>query len=208
MTRDELDRRLTARIQDGFCWASEAPIEIFEENVTGEARVTCTFSSGAVGLVFRLEKVGFPFLRQAKSVDWLVLVHLPDGGLSAHLIECKRTVNQGKWHDIKEQMAASVTRGLALAGALGSEIRRFHCYTAYRNDRVSPQRSPDPVLEKLPVGPAATTRGEEADVREARIGELDWYAAEIRLDGLDVHVAHRRVQLEQSSGFGRIDLSV
>jgi hypothetical protein len=203
VTREELARRLAARIEDGFCWVSEAPIEVFEETAGGEARVTCTLSSEGVCLVFRLDEVGFPFLRQRKAVDWLVLLHVLDGSIDAHLIECKRTVSSGSWREIKSQMASSVTRGLALAGALGAQIRRFHCYTAYRNDRLST----DPVFARLPLGPGAVARAEPAETRGARLGHLDWEATEIVLEGMDTRVSHQRVPLDPVTGVGQVELS-
>lgn len=208
MKRDQLASMLASRIAEGICWVSEDPIEIFEEASTGEAHVGCTFSPGSVGVFFRLDMVGFPFLRQKKSVDWLVLLHHPDGSLDAHLVECKLTVNAQSWHKTKDQMASSVTRCLALAGALGAEIRRFHGYTAYRNDRLSAPRSPDPVFSRLPLGPAAVAREEPTETREARLGQRDWQADEIRLEGVGTPVAHRRILLDPISGIGKVELQV
>jgi hypothetical protein len=206
VTRDDLASRLAARIADGVCWMSDDPVVIYEDATDGEARVTCTFPPGGVGLIFRLDEVGFPFLRQRASVGWLVLLCLPDGSMDAHLVECKRTVNWRKWHEIKGQMAASVTRCLALAGALRVEIRRFHGYTAHRNDRLSVPRSPDPVFTRLPLGPGAVAREEPAETREARVGQLDWDADEIRLEEVGAAVPHRRVPLDPLSGVGRLEL--
>jgi hypothetical protein len=212
MTRDELGRRLAARIADGVCWVSEAPIPVFEESSDGAAEISCTWpseaASGATGVAFRLDKMGFPFLRQRKAVDWLLLLHFTDGSIDAHLIECKRTVGADQWREIKLQMASSVTRGLALAGALGVQIRRFHAYTAYRNDRLSTHRSPDPVFIRLPIGPGAVAREEPAETRGARLGQLDWEAAEILLEGVSPRVSHVRVPLDPGTGSGQVELSV
>jgi hypothetical protein len=206
--RDQLANMLASRIADGVCWVSEAPIDIFEEASDGEAHVTCTFAPGSVGVFFRLEGMGFPYLRNQKSVDWLVLLHHTDGALDAHLVECKRTVNAQTWRKTKDQMASSVTRCLALAGALGAEIRRFHGYTAYRNDKLSAPRSPDPVFSRLPLGPGAVAREEPTETREARVGQRDWQAADILLEGFDTPVTHRRVLLDPSSGIGNVELFV
>jgi hypothetical protein len=207
VTRDNLARRLAARIADGVCWVSEEPVDVFEEASGGEARITCAFAAGEVGLIFRLDEMSFPFLRQKAAVDWLVLLHLPDGAFDAHLVECKRTVTWRKWHEIKGQMASSITRCRALAGALGGEIRRFHGYTAYRNDRLSTPRSPDPVFSRLPLGPGAVAQEEPAETREARAGHLDWEAGDLRLEGVGAVVPHRRVQLDPLSGVGSVVLS-
>ena len=172
MTRDELERRLAERIADGFCQIGEAPIEIFEEAAAAKARVTCTFTAARVGLTFQLDKVGFPFLRRQKSVDWLVLVHLPEGLVDAHIIECKTTMGVSTWLDVKDQMSSSVMRTLALAGVLEAQIRRFYCYTAFRNDRLSVRRSPDPLLMRQPLGSGV----EPTETRPARAGQLDWEA--------------------------------
>ena len=206
MTRGDLVQSLAARIAYGVCWVSEDPVVLYEEALEGEARVTCALPPGRIGLVFRLDRVGFPFLRQKASVDWLVLLHLPDGSLDAHLVECKRTVDAGRWRETRGQMASSVTRCLALAGALGGTIRRFHGYTAYRNERLSPPRSPDPVFARLPVGPGAVAREEPAETREARVGQLDWETDEIHLEGAGAPVPHQRVPLDPGSGVGRVDL--
>jgi len=100
-------------------------------------------------------------------------------------------------------MAGSITRSLALAGALRAEIRRFYCYTAYRNDRLSRRGAPDPLLARQPLGSVS----EPAETREARAGQLDWEVDEIRLEGVDTPVSHRRVQLDPASGTGRVELA-
>ncbi len=206
MKRDDLTSRVATRIKEGLCWASEEPIEIFEDVREGEARVTCTASVDGLCLVFQLDRVGFPFLRQQKSVDWLVLVHLPDGSMDAHLVECKRKVNAHTWSDVKSQMASSVVRSFALAGVLNASIRRFYAYTAYRHDNLSARRSPDPIFARLPVGSGAVAGQEGTETRQARLGQLDWEAPEIVLQGVDAPLVHRRVQLDQASGVGRMEL--
>lgn len=207
MTRDELGRRLAARIESGYCWACEGPFDLFEEIRGGEGRLTCTLPPGACGLVFHLDKVGFPFLRQRTSVDWLVLVHLPDGWVDAHLVEFKTTVNAYKWHETKGQMTSSVTRARALAGALQAPIRGFFSCTAYRNDLLSARCSPDPVFARLPIGSGAVARGEPEETRNVRAGALDWQVGAITLDGLDGPVPHRRAPLDPASGVGQVELA-
>jgi hypothetical protein len=198
----DLERRIAERIADGYCQIGKAPIEIFEDAKEGQARVTCAFSAAGVGLWLRLDKVGFPFLRRQKSVDWLVLVHLPAGSMDAHLIECKTTMGSKQWLEVKDQMSSSVVRALALAGALEVQIRRFFCYTAYRHDRLSIRRSPDPFLMRQPLGSCA----EPAETRRARTGQLDWEADEIRLDGVGTPIPHRRVPLDPDMGTGQAEL--
>jgi hypothetical protein len=204
--RDDLTSRVAARIKDGLCWASEDPIEVFEDAKEGEARVTCTASAESLCLVFRLDRVGFPFLRPQKSVDWLLLVHLPDGSLDAHLVECKRKVNAHTWSDVKSQMAASVLRSFALVGALNATIRRFYGYTAYRHDNLAPSRSPDPIFARLPIGSGVVAGQEATETREARLGQMDWESPEILLQGVEAPITHRRVQLDQASGKGQTAL--
>jgi hypothetical protein len=203
VTRDELGQRLAARIAEGFCWVGEEVVEIFEDSADGEARVTCALPPGGVGLVFRLDRVGFPFLRQRSAVDWLLFVHLTDGSVDAHLVEFKRTVNPFKWREVKEQMASSVTRTRALAGALGVEVREVHCYTAFRRDFLSLPATLAPVLVRSPVGSEEVARAEPAETHTGRLGQRDWGAPEISIDGVDTPVLHRRIQLDPTTGVGQ-----
>jgi hypothetical protein len=207
VTVADLGKRLDARIGDGFCWVSQAPISLYEELSDGEAQVTCAFSPDAVCLVFKLDRVAFPFLRPQRSVDWLLLLCHPDGLIEAHLVECKRKIDSKSWRDIKEQMSSSIIRALTLGGALGVEVARFFCYTAFRNDRISSRSSPDPVFAKIPIGPAEVAAAEPAASREARAGGFDWRGATIRIGTIDADVPHEKVQLDVATGVGRIDLA-
>jgi hypothetical protein len=203
MTRDELGLCLGARIAEGYCWVCEGLVEIFENIVGAEGLVACTLPSAGVGLIFQLDKVGFPFLRQQKTVDWLLLVHLPDGSIDAHLVEFKTTVGLTTWRDVKEKMASSVTRARALVGALGVALRDVHCYTAFRNAKLSVPVARNPALTRGLIGSEDVVRAERADTRTARAVQLDWEAPEISIDGVDTPVLHRRIQLDPTTGVGQ-----
>jgi hypothetical protein len=103
-------------------------------------------------------------------------------------------------------MNSSVVRALTLGGALGVEVARFFCYTAFRNDRLSPRSSPDPVFAKVPIGPARVAAAEPAASRDARAGEFDWRDATIWMDAIDAHVPHAKVKLDAATGVGQIVL--
>jgi hypothetical protein len=113
-------------------------------------------------------------------------------------------VNPDKWREIKGQMAGSITRSLAVASVLRAKIRRFYCYTAYRNDRLSRRAAPDTLFARQPLGSGS----EPAETRGARVGQLDWEVDEIRFEGLDAPVPHHRIQLDPASGTGRVELAV
>lgn len=191
---DSIQRNLYT-ILDG----SEVLIEDLSEQ--GEARVTCALPQGAIGMNWRIESPRpFTFLKEGKAADGALMLQLADGTFEAHIMECKRTVNQEKWKEIKQQIRCSLIRLRALAGVMGIQFNRVVCYTAYRRDMLAPG------AVKLPVGRLQSQQADQDENLEALRQQTDWEEPEIQLRNFPTRFLHRKVKLDDQAGTGRVDL--
>ena len=181
-----------------------AKVTVAEQAVAGEANVECSLPEGSLCVQWSFYG-GFPFLKVDKNADGALLVRRDDGTYEAHVIECKRSVDQTKWSEILQQMRWTLSKLMALSGALGIHLERAVFYTAFRNDRLSTVSSPNPILAKLPV----ETEGPPEDVRElnrARQLQLDWENDDITLGDFEGRFAHTKIALD-GRGNGSIGLA-
>lgn len=149
---DELDSRLS--------WALDCKmdtrIEIAEPEKTGKGRVVFTSSNQCIHLPLAGDSITWLKVRNAGSMK-LNPDSCADGlfieltGVSAriHIVELKKTVNLGKWDDIKSQFAGMVKQGLALVGVLGISVTEFVLYTAYWKDDLTPKETATIFAEKF-----------------------------------------------------------
>src|SRR5207248_4484640 len=99
----------------------------------------------------------YTFLKNAENRDGAVLLHRmsddeADDRFEAHVLEIKITITHQTWSKAKVQMRWSLHRLMAIAGTIGARVGRVRCYTAFRDDELSPLSSPDPAMNKLPIG--------------------------------------------------------
>ena len=178
-------------------------VTIAEQAVAGEAKVECSLPSESLCIQWNFHG-GFPFLKVDKNADGALLIQRNDGTHEAHVMECKRTVDQTKWSEILQQMRWTLSKLMALAGALGVHLDRAVFYTAFRNDRLSTVSSPNPIFAKLPIetdAPAEIVR----DIGRARQLQIDWENDDISLGDFEGRFAHRKIELD-GDGNGAIGL--
>src|ERR1700733_299953 len=77
-------------------------IHIVEDEPGGRADVAYVVPEGCSAVRFWPDGM-FSFLKEDKTADGALLVCRDDGGYEALIIECKRTVDQKRWHDIARQ---------------------------------------------------------------------------------------------------------
>ncbi len=166
-------------------------VTIMEPNADGEAEVSLSAANQLL-LVKTTEKNALGYLKQKKVADGTVCEFLTDTAVTLHLIECKRTVTAKKWIHVKEQFQGALLNAFAVCGLLNvNDIREVRLYTAYRNDRLSAEHSPNPVLMKMPVGSRQLTVAQ------------DWQDDSVVV--LDQQFRHQKIQLD-SEGRAAVSL--
>jgi hypothetical protein len=201
---------LISRQQGPFYAIVEPPTKaiIEEPQVAGEARVECTLPDGSRCVQWNLQTGMFQFLQEEKNADGALLVWRADGtvdgSFDAHVLECKRTVDQRKWADVLQQMRWTLARLLAVAGTLGVPIARARFYTAYRRDLLSSDSSRNPALPRIPIAGGAPPHGE---LDRARRQQLDWENDDLVMEGFAGRFPHRKGKLDDATGRGAVDLS-
>jgi hypothetical protein len=150
----------------------------------------------------------FGFLKDKKNADGALLVWRDDGSrdgcFEAHVMECKKTVDQSKWNDILQQLRWTFMRLRAVSGALGVPLRRVTFYTAYREDKLSSTSSRNPVLPRNPIT-SRFAKPEEVIDRPRQL-QMDWQNDDIALGDFEGRFAHRKIELD-GLGNGAIGLS-
>ncbi len=170
---------------------------IVEREVAGEAEVDCPAPEGCAWIHFRIEGTGlFSFLLEDKNADGSLLLCRQDGGYEAHIIECKRTVDQTNWSKIGKQFLWTLGRLLALAGVLGIALEQVTLGTAFRRDRLSEDESPNPTRGRPLLDDAAAPDEEERTLTEARRQQLAWMSDEVRLPGFVDPFPHVKIPLD------------
>lgn len=180
--------------------------KIIEEEASGEAEVTCMVPEGCRCIQWTLIGGLFGFLKENKSADGALLVLRPDGAVEAHILECKRTVDQKKWGDVSKQMGSTLARLMALVGTLGERIERVHLYTAFRDDQLSEDESANPVDLRRTVGGPEERSEREREHDWAWRKQREWMADRVRLPSFAPTFEHRKVQLDRASGRGAVTL--
>lgn len=216
-----LEERLRAHVQPTVLVKSrgEAPFYtlveppskaiVEEPQSAGEARVECTLPDGSRCVQWNLQTGMFRFLQEEKNADGALLVWQSDGSedgsFEAHIMECKKTVDQTKWAEILQQMRWTLARLLAVAGTLGIPIVKARFYTAFRRDRLSSDSSRNPALPRIPIEGGSPRRGE---LDRALRQQLDWESDDLAIEGFMGRFHHRKVQLDAASGAGAVNLAV
>jgi hypothetical protein len=197
--RERLDKLFDAG--KGPRWSLvDGPGEVVveEQAKDGLAAIRCRFPEGFRVIAWRHEPRDFWPIASDKNADGAMLVVRPDGALEAHVhvMECKQTVNASEWRKALLQLEWTVTRLLAVAGALHERVERVVLYTAYRKDALSLDESPDAELFKLPL-----EDGENEIARRDR----SWMLTEVLLPGWASPFPHEKVR-KDGRGHASVDL--
>lgn len=129
------------------------PGEVFvdEKDLPGRARIGCRFGEGMLVIQWHLQDGDLRLIGGKKNADGAILVVRPDGALEAHVMECKQTVNSGKWGDVLQQFGWTVIRLLAIAGALHERVERVVLYTAFKTNALAAEQSANPEEFRIPL---------------------------------------------------------
>jgi hypothetical protein len=179
---------------------SPGQVLVVERNKAGEAEIEFTVPAGCTCILWRLPTGLFEFLREDKNADGPFLVQRSDGQFEAHIVECKKTVDQKKWSDITEQMRWTLCKLMALAGALGVQVEEAVLYTAYRFDKLSEHESPNPAAAKRLIGDPDAQSPEEVEYTEARRQQLAWERDQVPLRGFVAAFRHHKIRLDEATG--------
>lgn len=148
-------------------------------------------------------KDSMPFLLEAKTADGAIVLCRDNGSYEAWIIECKKTVDQSKWNEIHKQFRGTLGRLLALAGVLGIEFLKVGFGTAFRDDKLSEDESPNPAQGKWMLGPAEDE--EQRNQNRAAREQMAWMRDQVRVDGIEEIFEHRKIRLD---GQGRGELGI
>lgn len=208
--RGDIERRFTAHVRDKSKAKDgrEAPTYSFvrhpekavvvEQEKSGEAKIECSLPEGAVCIQWNLQDGLFLFLKGTRNADGALLIWRDDGSrdglLDAHIMECKKTVDQSKWNDILQQLRWTFMRLRAVSGALGVPLRRVTFYTAYREDKLSSDSSRNPVLPRNPITSRFATPDDT--IERPRQLQMDWQNDDITLGDFDGRFAHCKIELD------------
>lgn len=165
-----------------------------ETAVPGEATVAFTLPEGSLCIQWNLPTGMFRALKEEANADGAFILRRADGGFEAHVVECKRTVNQRKWSEVRKQMRWTLARLRGIAGVLGIELRRGVLYTAFRKDDLSPDSTRNPIALRRPV---VLRAAEDAGIDWARRVEREWVEDELTLAGFDGHFEHHKIELDE-----------
>lgn len=82
------------------------PDEVIVEETQkeGAARIVCLVPEGFVAIPWRLQSGDLRPIGSEKNADGAMLLLRPDGGIEAHVMECKQTITSTKWKDVLEQL--------------------------------------------------------------------------------------------------------
>jgi hypothetical protein len=179
--------------------AGDSAVTIEETTDDGRAEVTFTAPPGWRIEKLALERCAFTWLEEQFSADGILLARPSDGSWQAHVVECKRTVTDGKWQKVQRQLRGSCLRLLAVNGVLGLELGKITLYTAFRRESIS-ARTPDFTLATPPPGRTGTN--------ERFAQRLAWQAGTLAIDGFGP-LEHHRIQLEdRGDDVGRATVSL
>lgn len=200
----DLEKQLKSSVQDSLyrIVIGPSPVVVEETAKDGRARVVFEPAEGARCVEWHVQQRLFNFLKEDKNADGAFFVQCRERSFEAHIVECKRTINQDSWDKAKRQMRWTLLRLRALAGVLGVELASVVCYTAFCEDELHPDSSPDPAEGKIPIGDEEPLSPEDAEAQLALRRQFDWEGDEVNLRDFEGAFPHRKLPLELKEGVG------
>jgi hypothetical protein len=160
-------------------------------------RVDCSLGGATYGIHLRLKPEDVQFLRERVCADFALLLARGDEAFEAHIVELKKTVREKDWTHVQEQLEWAAVRMLAIGGVLGVQIHGVTVYTAFCNDKLSRESSPNLVGMKIPVGPTDISSS-DANLRRWAEARLSWERGHVRMDVFGRDVEHRRIRANEA----------
>jgi hypothetical protein len=200
----DLEKQLNCTIQDSLykIVIGPSPIVVEETAKDGRARVIFEPEGDVRCIEWLIQRSLFAFLKEDKNADGAFFVQRSESSFEAHIVECKRTINQDSWHKAKRQMRWTLIRLRALAGVLGIELANVVCYTAYCDDELQADSSPDPAESKISIGDEEPSTPEDIEDQQTRRRQFDWDGEEVHLRDFDSAFPHRKLPLQLNAGVG------
>jgi hypothetical protein len=200
----DLERQLKCSIQDSLykIVIGPSPIIVEEAAKDGSARVSFEPQGGVRCIEWRISQGLFKFIKEDKNADGAFFVQRSESSFEAHIVECKRTINQESWNKAKLQMRWTLLRLRALAGVLGFELANVVCYTAYCDDELQAESSPDPAETKIPIGDDEPAIPEDVEIQRTLRRQFDWQSEQVHLRDFDDPFPHRKLPLQLNEGVG------
>lgn len=173
-------------------------LRIVETQKDGEADVRCEVPAGCTCVVFHLHGQDglFEFLLRSSNADGTFLFARADGTVGAWIVECKWTISASSWEHARRQFRWTLARLLAVAGVIGVEIQSVSLTTAFREDQLSPEGSPNPAVYKVPLGEVEPSEDGEVPRNPAARARLAWLSGRVPLTGYRGEFAHTKLQLD------------
>lgn len=171
-----------------------ARVLVEETEAEGEAALDLGLPDGTTCLVLHLPTGLFGFLAEDKNADGALLLVLADGSVEAHICECKKTVDSSQWTKALRQMTWTLVKLRALAAALGEQLAGAVFYTAFREDSLAEDSSPNPAGAERIVGVPESAPEAELDV--GRRNQLQWMRDGLRLRGFEGAFRHHKIKLD------------
>jgi len=92
-------------------------VKVIETNESGKAEIIFT-SVHKLMKICLSEDNRLKYLKRANVADGTICELYNDNNIDLHIIECKRSVNLGKWEKVKLQLEGGVLNSFALSGLL------------------------------------------------------------------------------------------
>jgi hypothetical protein len=202
--KGDIAERLAALVKTGLSREVRAPEKavVVERERSGEAHVEFTLPEGYTCVVWNLSTGLFGFLREDKNTDGVFFLCRGDGRVEAHIVECKKTVDSSKWSIAVQQMRWTLTKLLALAGALGVTLSRVVLYTAFRFDKLSADSSPNPIAARRTIEPRSEESAAETAFNDAARLQSAWEDGKVLLRGVQGELEHHKIELDKATGRG------
>ncbi|WP_438007916.1 hypothetical protein WME89_03880 [Sorangium sp. So ce321] len=159
--------------------------------------VECSLDGATSCIQLRLEPQDVQFLREGVCADFALLLSRGDDVFEAHIVELKKTIGDKDWAHVQKQLEWAIVRLMAIAGVLGIQIDRVTVYTAFCNDKLARERSPNLVNMKIPVGPPDTSAS-DASARRWAEARLSWERGKLRMEVVGRDVEHRRIPANEA----------
>ncbi|XYH99099.1 hypothetical protein ACMHYB_04840 [Sorangium sp. So ce1128] len=159
--------------------------------------VACSLAGATSCIQLRLEPQDVQFLREGVCADFALLLSRGDDVFEAHIVELKKTVGDKDWAHVQKQLEWAIVRLMAIAGVLGIRIDGVTVYTAFCNDKLARERSPNLVNMKIPVGPPDTSAS-DASARRWAEARLSWERGKLRMEVVGRDVEHRRIPANEA----------
>ncbi len=189
MIEFDFEERLKFLAKNKYEKSKSVKVEEIEE--AGKAEVLFSSLSNELLSISLSQKNSLKYINYTQVADGTVVEFLSNNEANIHIVECKKSINEEKWEQVKNQLRGGIVNSLALCGILNQNIRDIFLYTAFRNENFRKENSTNPVLLKATLG------------TNQKSSSLDWDDNEIKI--LKKDFSHTKIRLNDD-GYGKVEL--